>query len=316
MSKRSWLLSAFMVLILPFMILSILDKRSEDPLLVVQPTAQQETSYIVRVERSTEVQEMELDKYISSVIYAEMPASFTPEALKAQAVAIRTYTLRIIDKGSKHTQAHLCTESSCCQAFREIDASDAAKRIQKAVQETKDEVLIYDNELIEATYFSCSGGRTESALEVWGSDVPYLQAQDSPGEEIATHFEDTLMLPIDTFRAKLGLGDNLEITDITYTDGDGVKNIWIGGAQFTGLEIREKLQLRSTSFSILPLEDSVLITTNGYGHRVGMSQYGAEAMAQSGSNYKQILSHYYQNTTVRKVSKEELSGLFDKERKL
>lgn len=170
-------------------------------------------------------------------------------------------------------------------------------KVSDAVNSTQNQVLTYNGRLIEATYFSCSGGRTEDAQAVWGTEIPYLQAVDSPGEEGATYFTDTVKYSAREFAALLGLVPSGSpaswLGAVTYTDGGGVDTMVIAGRVYKGTTLRQKLDLRSTVFSIVPAGNFVHIFTRGFGHRVGMSQYGAEAMAVSGSDYGQILAHYY-----------------------
>lgn len=255
------------------------------------------------------VTQMDLDEYVQGVVLKEMPADFEFEALKAQAVVARTYAMRGKTVGSKHENADVCTNSECCQAFCSREEylaaggdAEMAEKVEKSVTETKNAVLIYNGKLIEATYFSCSGGRTEDALAVWGSDVPYLQSVESPGEENAAHYSDTVTFSLDAFANCLNLSvpGSLEdwIGEVKYTQGRGVDTIQIGGASFTGKELRKLLGLRSTNFSINAAGDTVTVTTMGFGHRVGMSQYGADAMAATGETYESILAHYYPGTTL------------------
>ena len=264
---------------------------------------------MIQVLIGEEVKAMALETYVTGVVLAEMPAAFDEEALKAQAVAARTYTLRRVEQNIKHDTANVCTQSACCQAFcswpdflSRKGSMAELNRVIQAVEKTKGEVLLYGGELIEATYFSCSGGSTEDAVAVWGESIPYLQAVDSPGEENATHFSDTVSFTAEDFASKLNIVltglPTQWVTDPVYTRGGGVERITICGYTFTGLEIRSLLSLRSTSFSISVVGDLVNISTKGYGHRVGLSQYGAEAMAISGYDYKEILQHYYQNTLL------------------
>jgi stage II sporulation protein D len=160
-------------------------------------------------------------------------------------------------------------------------------------------VLTYEGSLIEATYFSCSGGSTEDAAAVWGTDFSYLRAVDSPGEEHAAHYTDTVSFTVDELEQRLGVALAGEwIGRVSYTAGGGVDTILIGGKCFTGKEIRTILGLRSTVFEMEVSGETVAITTRGFGHRVGMSQYGADAMAVSGSSYEEILAHYYPGTTI------------------
>ena len=160
-------------------------------------------------------------------------------------------------------------------------------KVSQAVKETQGQVLLYQGELIEATYFSCSGGRTEDAVAVWGTDIPYLQAQDSPGEEDAEVYMDTVTFPVEDFTYLLGIepsATGLQVDSVTYTRGGGVDTIVISGKEFDGGQMRQLLGLRSTAFAMQIVGETVTITTKGFGHRVGLSQYGAEAMAQSGSS--------------------------------
>lgn len=254
------------------------------------------------------VVDMELEAYICGVVLGEMPADFELEALKAQAVVARTYTCRKLDD-PKHSNAHLCTDASCCQAFCSADAflqgggtEESLQKVRSAVITTAGEVLRYNGELIEATYFSCSGGKTEDAKAVWGTDVPYLQSVSSPGEEAATHYTDTVTFSATQFAEKLGVSDaalwDQGIGSIAYTRGGGVETIQIGGIVFSGTRVRQMLGLRSTAFVITWAGENVTVTTKGFGHRVGMSQYGAEAMAVAGELYEEILYHYYPGTVL------------------
>lgn len=259
----------------------------------------------VLVETNRGVSKMELEEYIVCVLLGEMPQDFETEALKAQAVVARTYTQN--RKGNpKHTISDVCSDSTCCQAYISqedfINAGGSAlflDQVKQAVLQTAGQVLTYRGNVIEATYFSCSGGKTEDAKSVWGSDIPYLQSVESPGEEIAKYYTDTIHLSSNEFRKKLDIGnDPIRIENIRYTNGGGIQEISVNGKVFSGIEIRKSLQLRSTAFVITVMGDSVTITTKGFGHRVGMSQYGAEAMALQGKNYQEILSHYYVGTEL------------------
>ena len=200
--------------------------------------------------------------------------------------------------------------SACCQAYLDPGAyhgseGDAAESARMAVSETAGLVLTYQGGLIEATYFSCSGGSTEDAVAVWGTDYPYLRATDSPGEEGAAHYTDTVTFTKGELEAALGvsLGEDPGgwFGFTTYTAGGGVNTMRIGGKDFAGTELRRLLGLRSTAFTVDAQEGGVTITTRGYGHRVGMSQYGADAMAAGGSGYGEILDHYYPGTELKRL---------------
>lgn len=258
------------------------------------------------------VVDMEMDTYLVGVVLAEMPASFEVEALKAQAVVARTYALKRYEEGVRHPEGAVCTDHTCCQAYISVaeylekrgDQADVDK-ITDAVLATSGQVLTYQGKLAEATYFSCSGGRTEDAAAVWGSDIPYLQAVDSPGEEGASHYTETVYFTPDEFAAALdrSLTGSAKswLGTVTWSEGGGVATMMIAGKSYTGVQLRKLLGLNSTAFSIKVEGDSLAVTTKGKGHRVGMSQYGADAMAVTGSTYEQILLHYYQGTVIDKM---------------
>lgn len=262
-----------------------------------------------------QVRQQDLDTYLVGVVLAEMPADFEPEALKAQAVAARTYTCKAAATGGKHGDGSICTQSTCCQAY--IAPEDYLARggtpqgldaVSQAVLDTSGLVLTYDGALIEATYFSCSGGRTEDAVAVWGADFPYLQAVDSPGEEKALHYHDRFTFSPDAFSQALGIqpaGDAASwFQNVAYTAGGGIASMDIAGQTFTGVQLRTALGLPSTRFSIQVDPGGIHVTTSGYGHRVGMSQYGADAMALTGSTFRQILAHYYPGTQLTRLEPE------------
>ena len=276
---------------------------------IVAPTVEITKEIKVTVLDGDCVEEMELETYILHVVLGEMPASFELEALKAQAVVARTYTMRRQDGNTKHKQAAVCTDSSCCQAYKTPVAYITAggqvsdiEKVKRAVTETQGKVLTYNGELIEATYFSCSGGLTEDAAAVWGKEIPYLQATPSPGEENAKYYVDTVYFSTQTFEELLGWdiagSPSTWFGGITYTNGQGVDTIQIGGKTYKGTQLRQLLDLRSTAFIITAIGDTIVVTTKGFGHRVGMSQYGADAMAVNGSDYRQILAHYYKDTSL------------------
>lgn len=279
----------------------------EEPEQVVQtePT-QAQTEYVqaIQVWEDGTLVQMELTDYLTGVLISEMPGSFHAEAKKAQAVVARTYTLRRMGGTDKHPGV-VCTDSSCCQGYLDPETfgdPETVRLAREAVDATKTLVLTYEGELIDATYFSSSGGMTEDAVAVWGSDVPYLQSVESPGEEIAEHYTDTVFFTKKQLEAALGItlkgGAGSWIGTSVYTEGGGVASIVIGGTRFRGTELRAALGLRSTAFTVKAENGGITFTTRGYGHRVGMSQYGAQAMALSGSTYRQILAHYYKGTVL------------------
>lgn len=279
----------------------------------IPTTSLTDTFYIPVLLKDGTQTEMELNTYITGVVLAEMPADFEKEALKAQAVVARTYALKRYFSQAKHNAGAVCTDPGCCQAYcSEQDflssggTQIAFRKVADAVTQTNNMVLTYGSELIDATYFSCSGGKTEDALAVWGTDVPYLQSVESPGEEEAAHYMDTVFFTLQEFAECMQIPtDSLKgrwIGDITYTKGGGVAEITICDQRYSGTKVRSLLGLRSTAFVITAVGNTVTVTTKGFGHRVGMSQYGADAMALSGATFREILTYYYQGTVVEEFA--------------
>lgn len=323
MRIRTVALSVLLVIVIPQLLFSLLYGINQSaPIRTVEEVAienAEEKERCIMIKYEDHVEMVGFEDYISGVLLAEMPLDFEVEALKAQAVAIRTYTLRNL--GRKHTDADICTDASCCQAY--INVGDYAgnvnnlQKLDKAVLDTTDYVLTYHGNLIEATYFSCSGGKTEDAVAVWGTSVPYLMSVDSPGEENCKHYEKSITLSKSEFLKKMGLRHDLNLDTAaiytTYTNGGGVATITIANDVFTGTQVRGLLNLSSTSFHFQVVDDTVIVTTRGNGHRVGMSQYGAEAMAVSGNTFEEILMHYYPGTQLATLSSAQLNAIFDKE---
>ena len=265
---------------------------------------------------------IDADEYLTCVVLSELPASFCEETMKAQAVAARTYAFRALTHG-KHADADLCDDPACCQAFsskqtlreRLGDAFDAAwDKASSAVAETEDLILCSGGEPIEAVYYSCSGGRSEDAVAVWGGDVPYLRSVDSPGEEFAPRFESEVCVPFSEFRAKLERESGEAsfsvlpqdwIGKATYTNGGAVDTIVLGGVRFSGTRVRSLFALPSAKFTVGVESDAVSFRCRGYGHGVGMSQYGAEAMARAGKDWREIVAHYYTGVEIKKLSRSE-----------
>lgn len=315
--RKKWkeaLLIFILGLLYPSVIFSILSsiKHMDDKIATTDLTEQTTDSSSVydriRVLDKNTIKEYDLNQYLTAVLLEEMPVSFDMEALKAQAVVARTYTLRRYELGSKHNNADICTDPTCCQGFRSPDehlqrggTSEEIRKVETAVLTTVNQVLLYDGNLIDATYFSCSGGMTEDAVAVWGSEIPYLKATTSPGEEESEHYADSVIFTVKEFTDILDVTNNEKIPligKVNYTAGGGVDTIEICGTIFKGTQLRQKLELYSTAFTINVIGDMVTIATKGFGHRVGMSQYGAEAMAVNGYSYSEILKHYYQGIQI------------------
>ncbi len=289
-----------------------------EPQVLTLPLGQRDSDYTVTLalEDGT-ITTLSLGDYLFGVVAAEMPASFELEALKAQAVAARTYTLSKEGIISEiHPDATLCTSVSCCQAY--ITPEEAmeswgedgtlySQKIAQAIEETDGLVLYYEGELIEALYHSSSSGQTVDAVEVWGNDVPYLVGVDSPEGEDVPNWESSVTITAQEFQDLIQAqypnadfsGDIGSWCQITSTNSaGGVDTITVGGVLIQGTTLRTLLGLRSTYFSITITEDTLTFWVTGYGHGVGMSQYGAHQMALEGAPYEEILMWYYTGVTL------------------
>ena len=263
---------------------------------------------LIRVLRTDgNIQYMNIEDYLVGVVSSEMPAEYEEEALKAQAVAARTYALKKIKENvdspydvtdDTRTQVYQSEETLKEKWGNEYDRY--IDKITKCVKSTKGEYLTYDNEIIYAFFFSSSNGKTEDNKYVFGQDLPYLKVVDSSFDDNSTY---QVTYNLDIFYDKLGLpySDNLEITNKELTESNRVKSITINNQTFKGTEVRTKLSLRSTDFKIENNGESITITTKGYGHGVGMSQYGANELAKQKKKYKEILKYYYQGTNLEKL---------------
>ena len=248
---------------------------------------------------------LNMTDYLIGVVSSEMPASFNLEALKAQSVLARTYALKAKKSGKK------LTDTVSTQSYIDIDQmknkwgnsfNTYYNKIKYAVENTNGEYLSYNGNYIEALYHSTNNGKTESSLDVFGNYYPYLISVSSEYDKNASSYLRTISMPLDTISNKLGLSLNNDsvISILSYTDGGNIKEININGNSFSGKKVRELLGLRSADFDISISDNNANITTRGYGHGVGMSQYGANGMANAGYGYKDILSHYYPGTTLTK----------------
>ena len=273
----------------------------------------------LKVWNGTEVQEMTMAEYLPGVVRGEMPASFEEEALKAQAVAERSYILYQVAHGPKenHPTADVCMDSKCCNAYVSAEkaaqnwgdtAADNEAKIQKAVQDTDGYVALYDGQPILAVFHSSSAGKTESSGDVWSSDLPYLTAVDSPetGDSVPNYYSTAAFAPADfqtTFQAAYPQADfsgapDTWIRDLINNGSDRVEKVTVGGVTITGVQMRTLFKLRSASFTVDAAADAVTFHVTGYGHGVGMSQYGANQLAKEGKNWQEILAWYYAGISI------------------
>ena len=256
------------------------------------------------------ISEINLEDYIVGVVAAEMPTSFDMEALKAQAVAARTYAM--YKKETRNLDYDLVIGVSD-QAYQNnkqlldkwgLSFFNYFLKVRDAVLTTKNEILTYEGEVINAFYFAMSNGYTENSELVFQEDLPYLNSVPSTWEdESLNNYEVTSSISKEEFCTSLGITcEQIEIKDIERSNANRVLNITINNQVFEGTTVRQKLGLRSTDFEIEIVDNNVQITTKGYGHGVGMSQYGANGMAKDGYTYEEILKYYYQNTEIEKIN--------------
>lgn len=257
---------------------------------------------VITVALSEEENPIELEEYVIGVVAGEMPALFNEEALKAQAIASRTYVINHLERNNTISstisdQVYLSKEKMQKKWQKKYD--EYYEKIKQAVEETKGLIMYYDNEPIKAYYYSMSNGYTESSLNVFNEQNKYLEVIASPFDEDNSHKES---IEKTTFCNKLAIScEKINITNIEKDSSNRVSKITINNKNFTGIEIRKKLSLRSTDFTITEEGDCIKIITKGYGHGVGMSQHGANNMAKLGFNYEEILKYYYQNIEIDKL---------------
>ena len=259
-------------------------------------------------------EQMTLERYLTGVVRGEMPASFEMEALRAQAAAERSYVYYQLAAGRKdaHPDADFCTDHTCCSAYlsetaaREKWGGDFAPwntRVEQAVSDTDGQVVLYNGRPILAVFHSSSAGRTAAAGDVWSGDLPYLVSVDSPeGEETVPNYYSTV-----TFTAaELAAYPELKLSGTpdrwfgaAAENGSGrVETVSVGGTDIEGTELRRIFGLRSACFTVAADSESVTFRVTGYGHGVGMSQYGANQLAREGKTWQEILEWYYTGATV------------------
>ena len=263
----------------------------------------------VKDEKTNKITTLPFEEYIKGVVAGEMPATFELEALKAQAVASRSYAMyQMTATKDKDYDVTNTTQNQVYLTDEELktnwkdEYNQKMNKIKTAIQETTGEYLTYNGQIVNAMFFSTSTGKTENSEEVFVSALPYLRSVDSKWDEESPAFTDTYTFDLKDFYTKLNLPYNeklnIEITEKTSTGR--IKELKINNQELNGRDIATKLSLRSNYFEIIQNENKVTINTKGFGHGVGMSQYGANGMAKEGYKYDQILKHYYQNTEIKK----------------
>ena len=301
---KKLIIVALLVVIIPFLFVKIFVKTDEIKFKYV-------TNNIIRVkdEKTEIINEVPFEDYIKGVVAGEMPATFELEALKAQAVASRSYAMyqmtatkdREYDVLNTTANQVYLTDQELKENWKE-EYPEKINKIKEAIKETSGEYLTYEGKVINAMFFSTSVGATENSEEVFVSALPYLRSVDSKWDEASPAYTDTYTFTLEEFYKKLNLQYNqtltIEVTSKTSTGRN--RTLKINGTEINGRDLATKLNLRSNYFDIVQNENNVTITTKGFGHGVGMSQYGANGMAKEGYKYDQILKHYYQNTEIKK----------------
>ena len=269
--------------------------------------------------KTGEIEELPIDEYLYGVVSAEMPVKYDIEALKAQAVVARTYTIyQITHSNGKHGDADICDNYACCQAWiskedriakwEEKEAEDNWQKIVNAVDSTQGKVITYNGEVIDAFFHSNSGGITETASNVWGGqNYPYLQSVETSGEDEYSEYNSEVEISkeelINKIRKKhseieINYDEQDSIKIIELTESGRVKTIKLGNIEIAGTELRTLLGLKSTNFSFEIRDNSIIFFVKGYGHGVGMSQTGADSLAKQGINYEDIIKHFYYNVEI------------------
>lgn len=268
------------------------------------------------------IETIKLDEYLYGVVSAEMPASFEIEALKAQAIVARTYTLyKIVNSKNKHGEADTCDNSSCCQAW--ISKEDRLAKwseenrdiywtkIVNAVNDTQGKIITYEGKPINAFFHANSGGATEAPVNVWGgTGYPYLQTVTTAGEDAYSQYQSKVSMTKQEFENKIKEQhsdfkidfkeeDCVKIQE--YTEGNRVKTIKIGNLELSGVEVRNIFSLRSANFKVEIEGENIDFEVIGYGHGVGMSQTGADSLAKDGKNYEDIIKHYYTGVKIENI---------------
>jgi stage II sporulation protein D len=265
------------------------------------------------------IEKLTLNKYLEGVVAAEMPAEFEEEALKAQALTARTYIVQQLLTKEKLglPEGAQVTDTEIHQVFKSdeelkrpkpigwgADYKWKKKKIKEAVRATDGQILTYNGKAIDATFFSTSNGYTENSEDYWKNTVPYLRSVESPWDKKSPKYKSQITISVQDFESKLGvqIGNSKTIGVIKErTAGNRVGTVDFNGKTLTGRKIRDELDLRSSDFSWERRGNEIIITTRGFGHGVGMSQYGANGMAAEGKTYKEIVKHYYKGIDISKA---------------
>ena len=299
---KKFLMTTIIVILIPFFVTKTFIKTEKINIKYI-------TSKTIKVknEKTGQIKEIPFEEYIKGVVSGEMPASYNIEALKAQAVASRSYALYHMN-GKEYdvtntTSSQVYLEDEELKDKWKEDYNKNIEKIKKAIIETRGEYLTYNGEKVNAMFFAVSTGKTENSEEVFISKLPYLRSVSSTWDEKSPVFSDTVTMSINDFYKNLELPyeEKLKIEIIEKTSTGRIKKIKINNKEMNARDIATKLKLRSSYFQINQNETKITINTKGYGHGVGMSQFGANEMAKEGNDYKKILKHYYEGTEIKKI---------------
>jgi stage II sporulation protein D len=273
------------------------------------PSIQELPMVTVYRSQTAQVEKLDLEEYITGTVAAEMPASFESEALKAQAVCARTYALRKLTEGKSYPQkADLSDDINTCQGYLNYDEFAGRHphqseqwwfKIKQAVEETRGEVILYDNQLIDALYHSTCGGQTASAQEVFGRNIDYLQSVKCGYCQMSQRYKTEQVLAWQEVAAVSGEGESVEVMATSSTGR--IEQVRVNQKVMKGSEFRQAFALPSTRCTVSMDNQGLSIISYGYGHGVGLCQYGAQGMALQGKNYQRILNHYYPGTQIFKI---------------
>lgn len=270
-----------------------------------QNTKQQMTddrSQMVTLKRSDGEVKIDLEEYLKGVVGSEMTPSFEMEALKAQAVAARTFAASRDYCVDDSTSSQVYLDDSQLKAAWKGNYDANKERIEEAVDATRGEIMVYEGEPITAFFFASSAGKTANSEEYYSSTLPYLRSVESPWDaEVDDDYVSTFSCTKEELAQALSLGQAAEVESVSHYESGYVKDVIINGITFSGRSIREALQLRSSCFSVASQGDMITFTVSGFGHGVGMSQEGAQGMALQGYTYDEILKHYYSGIQLSDV---------------
>lgn len=300
--------------------------EKEETKVELLPPGETDNAYTIRVLLDGKVETMTMGEYLQGVVRAEMPASFEQQALCAQAVAARTYTLYKLATGGNHGEvADICGDHTCCQAYlgKETAAGNWGDRaenyeakVENAVSITDGQTALYNGVPILAVFHSSSAGQTKNSGEIWTSDLPYLQSVASPeGENVPNYYSRAEFSPQEFKNLFLAAHPEANLSgavsgwikDRKVSEDGNVESVVVGGVTVRGTAMRSLFSLRSSTFETEVQDGKIVFFVTGYGHGVGMSQYGAEQMAKDGSGWKEIIEHYYTGVTVAVYIPESLS---------